>query len=1123
MSSTTDLPLPVALSDVSNLFSTLPVTSWCSSLQPGHAGLKGSFGAAQSFIVREVFLHRATALLYVLPDREAAAYAYTDLVDLLGAEQVMLFPAVSRQPYEEDNQSPAQIQLRAEVLSRVMHLEKLFIVSYPEAIAEQVVNQKALAKHSIEVKVGEKLSIEFLLEVLVEYHFERVDFVYEPGQFAIRGGIIDVFSFAYDSPYRIELLGEEVETIRTFNPETQLSIQKFDYFTLVPNLNAHFQFEARESLTAFLPNDCFIWVQDNDQVAEAIDIWYQKAEQEWAKISEKQALGQVILQSTPTKKYLISEQWLQQLQQKQVLLSGRNSMLPTLNYWELQFQPQPALRKNFELLIAKIADLTAEGYTCCLVSKQENQQQRLLRIFEDLKAKHFLLPLYANLHEGFISPELKLACFTDHQLFERYHKYKVRDYKERSISLTLKDMKSLKKGDYVVHIDHGVGIFDGLETLHMQQRQQEAVRILYKDKDILYVSINSLHKISKYSSAEGGVPKINKLGTDAWEKLKNRTKSKVKDIAKDLIALYAKRRATEGFAFSPDSYLQYELEASFMYEDTPDQNKTNAAIKEDMERAYPMDRLVCGDVGFGKTELAVRAAFKAVTDSKQVAILVPTTILALQHYKTFSTRLKDFPCNVKVINRFVPASEQKKTLAELAEGKVDILIGTHAIISKKVVFKDLGLLIVDEEQKFGVAVKEKLKSFRVNVDTLTLTATPIPRTMQFSLMGARDLSVITTPPPNRQPVTTTLIGMDEERIKTAILFEVERGGQVFFVHNRVQNIQEIAQYIEKICPNVTAAVAHGQMPGEALEEVMMGFIEGAFDVLVSTNIIESGLDIPNANTIIINQAQHFGLSDLHQMRGRVGRSNRKAFCYLITPPLASLTNEASKRLSALEQFSDLGSGFSIALRDLDIRGAGNLLGAEQSGFISEIGFDLFQKILDEAIRELKETEYADVYEQESQSEGAFDCQIDTDLEALIPLKYVSNTSERLALYVALDNIQTPEGLQRWVEDLTDRFGPVPQAVITLTEVVKLRWLAQKAGVEKLVFKQQYLRLQLVPERYKRFYNGPVFERMLQYITHFPTQCKLVQKQQSVQVQIQSINDFNAIIALLSNWVNGQSS
>jgi len=1084
----------------------------CAALNAAKARvvLKGTPGSLPAVLAAATWQQRPATYLLVLNDREEAAYFHNDLASLLPEREVLFFPASYKKHFDPEGLQSSHVLQRAEVLNQVNHNKRQgeLIVTYPEALAEKVVNKFTITKNTIDIRLKERLNLDFITEMLIEYGFEREDFVYEPGQFSIRGGIIDVFSFANELPYRIELFGDEVESIRTFDTESQLSVKTIGQLSLIPNIQTHLLKESRESLLNFLPANTTVWIRDIVLTADIIDQCYEKAEENWNQAHDLQEL-------TPAEAFEDGNSWQQLLLEKQVVEFGTDQLPGKKTVIDWASQPQVAIRKNFDLLISSMQANEKVGIKNLLFSDAKAQIERLYHIFEDLKAGLAFYPLYTSLHEGFIDQQLKISVFTDHQIFERYHKYKLSSYKSKSVGITLKDLKELRPGDHVVHIDHGVGVFDGLQKVDVSGQQQEAVRLIYRDGDLLYVGINSLHKIAKYSGKEGVPPRVNKLGSDVWEKLKSKTKSKVKDIAKDLIELYAKRKATTGFAFTPDTYLQNELEASFIYEDTPDQYKATEAAKADMQKPYPMDRLVCGDVGFGKTEVAIRAAFKAATDGKQVAILVPTTILALQHFKTFSARLRDFPVTVDYVNRFRSAKQEKEVLEKLAAGKVDILIGTHKLVGKNVKFKDLGLLVIDEEQKFGVGVKEKLRQMRVNVDTLTLTATPIPRTLQFSLMGARDLSVITTPPPNRQPVQTELVHFDEDKIREAILYEVDRGGQVFFVHNRVINIKDVAQLVQRLCPKVSICVGHGQMPGDELEDVLLDFIDGKYDVLVATNIIESGLDIPNANTIIINMAQNFGLSDLHQMRGRVGRSNIKAFCYLVTPPTATLTTEARKRLKALEEYSDLGSGFQIAMRDLDIRGAGNMLGAEQSGFITEIGFDMYQKILDEAIRELKDTEYVGLFEDSGPRQFVRDVQLDTDLNALLPERYVRNTTERLALYMQLDNTETEAGLERFRTELLDRFGPLPTEAETLLTLIRVRWAAKALGMEKVVLKGGKMKCYFVSGKNEAFYQSEIFGRILDHVRMHAARISLKQTTATVVLDFQSVKGAEAALMALN--------
>ncbi len=1110
------------------------------TLAEGRFFLRQMVGASQSFVASAITAETPNFHLFILSDREEAAYLLNDLEQIIGKEKVLFFPMSHRRPYEVEEVDNSNIQQRAETLNRISQSKRArAVVTYPEALCEKVVTKRHLAKNTLNLQVGEKISIDFLNDLLFEYEFERTDYVYEPGQFAIRGGIVDIFSFANENPYRVELFGDEVESLRTFGPTSQLSIANHKKITIVPNVQAHLLKESRESFLEFLPKNTAVWIKDLEITQHKLDKEMQVAEKAYEQVSKD-------LNFLKPHEKFVSGDYLKEVMDKFTIVEfGQRSYFTKPEEVIFNTTPQPAFNKNFELLAANLRDNTKNQIQNLIAADNPKQIERLYAIFEDIhfkqeeKDKIDFTPQNFSVHEGFVDHDLKIALYTDHQIFERYHRFKLRsNHYQRKEALTLKELHGLNPGDYVTHIDHGVGRFAGLEKIEVNGKFQEAVKLFYKDNDILYVSIHSLHRIAKYSGGEGVEPKMNKLGTATWQNLKNKTKGKVKDIAKDLIKLYAKRKAQQGFEFSPDTYLQTELEASFIYEDTPDQEKATVAFKKDMESSSPMDRLVCGDVGFGKTEVAIRAAFKAVCDSKQVAVLVPTTILALQHYKTFSERLKDFPCKVDYVNRFKTTAQQKETLKQLAEGKIDILVGTHRLVSKDVKFKDLGLLIVDEEQKFGVAVKEKLKQLRVNVDTLTLTATPIPRTLQFSMMGARDLSIITTPPPNRYPVITKVHTFNEETIRDAIAYELDRGGQVFFVHNRVQNIEEVAAMVKRLAPNAKIAIAHGKMDGKKLEDTMLGFIEGEFDILIATSIIESGLDIPNANTIIINNAHYFGLSDLHQMRGRVGRTNKKAFCYLFAPPVTHMTEQARRRLKAIEQFSELGSGFNIAMRDLDIRGAGNLLGAEQSGFITDIGFEMYHKILDEAVQELreelavglakgeqKELEGGEEYKMVMAEHLLFvrDCQIDTDMEILLPDYYVNTVSERLALYKELDELKTEEELQKFEEGLKDRFGPLPDQAHELMDTIRLRWLAKDIGFERLLLKNKKMIGYFVANQNSPYYQSEGFGKVLKYVQVNPAKCKLKESKGKLTLRFEFVDSVEAAIEMLGPLVEVQEA
>lgn len=1066
--------------------------------------LKGLIGSARAFFAAALFQSANTVQFIILPDQESAAFFLNDLEQLLGEREtemehkrVLYFPGSFKRGFQAGVKDNQGLLSRTEVLNRLnSRARKFIIVSYPEAVCEKVINRKYLEKNTLRLHAGEQVNMDFILDLLLEYEFERSDFVVDPGQFSLRGGLIDIYSFSSDYPYRVEFSGDMVASIRTFDPSTQLSIERRQEVTIVPDVRVNAQKKvAWEPIFSFLPERAMVWLDDPGYLSDVMD---------------KQPASELLLAGNEFLRLLLSFSTVE---------FGKQFYFKSAKLFQFDQLPQPTFNKNFELLIQDLNQNRERGFTNYLLTDNFKQAERLHSIFEEIQGgttdERPLHTLNISLHEGFVDKDLKLAFYTDHQIFERYHRFHLRDGYAGKEALTIKELYDLRPGDFVTHIDHGVGRFDGLEKIINNGKEQEAIRLIYKNDDLLYVSIHSLHRISKFIGKEGTAPTLNRLGSDVWNKLKNKTKSKVKDIARDLIKLYAERRATPGFAYSPDNYLQTELEASFIYEDTPDQIKSTHDVKRDLEENYPMDRLICGDVGFGKTEIAIRAAFKAVCDSKQVAVLVPTTILALQHYKTFSERLKAFPSRVDYINRFKSAKAQKEVLQDLEAGKIDIIIGTHRLLSKDIVFKDLGLLIVDEEQKFGVAAKEKMKQMRVNVDTLTLTATPIPRTLQFSLMGARDLSIINTPPPNRYPVQTEIQPFTEEVIREAISHEVSRGGQVFFVTTRIQNILELAGLIQRTVPRTRVAVAHGQMDGAKLEKIMVDFIEGEYDVLVATTIIESGLDIPNVNTIIINDAHHYGLSDLHQMRGRVGRSNKKAFCYLLAPPMSTLTDEARKRLRAIEEFAELGSGFNIAMRDLDIRGAGNILGAEQSGFISEIGYDMYQKILDEALQELKENDFKEIFPNESPLEFVKDCVIETDLEILIPDNYISNITERLNLYKELDSIDREENLMSFKERMVDRFGEIPPQTLSLMETIRLRWLAKKIGFEKLVLRNNRLTAYFISNPGSDYYQSSQFTHILNYIKENPRNCVMKEEKQRLLLVFRDVTGIECAFERLS--------
>ncbi|TDE31613.1 transcription-repair coupling factor [Flavobacterium ranwuense] len=1058
----------------------------------------GLLGSALSFVIRSIFKKAELPFLIVLNNKEEAAYYLNDLEQMIGEQDVLFYPGSYRRPYQIEETDNANVLLRAEVLNRINSRKKpAVIVTYPEALFEKVVTRKELDKNTLKVSVGDKISIDFINEVLFEYEFKRVDFITEPGEFSVRGGIVDVFSFSNDNPYRIEFFGDEVESIRSFDVATQLSIVQQKKITIIPNVENKIFQENRESFLDYISEKTVIFIQNTEDFLSQLDKQFGKAEEAFAKLSQE------IKRSTPEQLFLNQTEFIKRALDFSIVELSSKAIFRTTKKFEFHIQPQPSFNKQFDLLLNNLNENHFNGYKNYLFCSNDAQAKRFHDIFETLdeansenirKQYHtVVLPLY----QGFVDDENQITCYTDHQIFERYHKFSIKNGYSKKQNITLKELTTLSVGDYVTHIDHGIGRFGGLQKIQVEGKTQEAIKLVYADNDIVYVSIHSLHKISKYNGKDGTPPKIYKLGSNAWKILKQKTKARVKHIAFNLIQLYAKRRLEKGFQFAPDSYLQNELESSFIYEDTPDQTKSTAEVKADMESDRPMDRLVCGDVGFGKTEVAIRAAFKAVDNSKQVAILVPTTILAYQHYRTFTERLKDMPVSVGYLNRFRTAKQKAETLKLLAEGKLDIVIGTHQLVNKNVVFKDLGLLIVDEEQKFGVNVKDKLKTIAANVDTLTLTATPIPRTLQFSLMAARDLSVITTPPPNRYPIETNVVGFSEELIRDAISYEIQRNGQVFFINNRIENIKEVAGMIQRLVPNAKVGIGHGQMEGRKLEELMLAFMNGEFDVLVATTIIESGLDVPNANTIFINNANNFGLSDLHQMRGRVGRSNKKAFCYFICPPYSAMTDDARKRIQALEQFSELGSGFNIAMKDLEIRGAGDLLGGEQSGFINEIGFDTYQKIMNEAIDELKENEFKDLYPEENNletKEYVKDLQIDTDFELLFSDEYINNVSERLSLYNELGGVKNEEELIIFQNKLIDRFGPLPPRANALMNSIRIKWIATRIGIEKLVMKQGKMIGYFVSDQQSDYYQSNRFHQVLQFVQTHSSICKMKEKQ-----------------------------
>ncbi|MBA4152841.1 MAG: transcription-repair coupling factor [Flavobacterium sp.] len=1060
--------------------------------------IKGLIGSSLSFVIQSLFQKTELPFLLLFNDKEEAAYYLNDLENLINDQDVLFYPSSYRRPYQIEETDNANVLLRAEVLNRINSRKKpSIIVTYPEALFEKVVTRKELDKNTLKVAVAEQISIDFINEVLFEYNFKRVDFVSEPGEFSVRGGIIDVFSFSNDNPYRIEFFGNEVDSIRTFDVETQLSLEKQKKISIIPNVENKFLQENRESFLNYINPKTVLFIQETEMVLTQFDKLFEKATEAFGKLSGE------IKHASPDELFINQSSFVKKALDFSIVEIGLKSIFKSEKTIEFHTKPQPSFNKQFDLLLNDLNENHFNGIKNYLFCSNENQANRFHDIFESIDEENHenirkqYKTVVFSLFQGFIDEENQLACYTDHQIFERYHKFNIKNGYSKKQTITLKELTQLSVGDYVTHIDHGIGKFGGLQKIQVEGKMQEAIKLVYADNDIVYVSIHSLHKISKYNGKDGTPPKIYKLGSNAWKVLKQKTKARVKHIAFNLIQLYAKRRLEKGFACAPDSYLQKELESSFIYEDTPDQITATQDVKNDMERDRPMDRLVCGDVGFGKTEVAIRAAFKAVDNGKQVAILVPTTILAYQHYRTFTERLKDMPVTVNYLNRFRTAKQKSETLKGLSEGKVDIIIGTHQLVSKDVKFKELGLLIIDEEQKFGVNVKDKLKTISATVDTLTLTATPIPRTLQFSLMAARDLSVITTPPPNRYPIESHVVGFSEELIRDAISYEIQRNGQVFFINNRIENIKEVAGMIQRLVPDARVGIGHGQLDGKKLEELMLAFMNGEFDVLVATTIIESGLDVPNANTIFINNANNFGLSDLHQMRGRVGRSNKKAFCYFITPPQSVMTEDARKRINALTQFSELGSGFNIAMKDLEIRGAGDLLGGEQSGFINEIGFDTYQKIMNEAIEELKENEFKELYHEENDMETkefVKDLQIDTDFELLFPDDYINSVNERLNLYNELGNVKDEEGLLAYEQKLIDRFGPLPKEAQALLNSIRIKWIATRLGIEKLIMKQGKMIGYFVGDQQSDYYQSSHFRKVLQFVQLHGNLCKMKEKE-----------------------------
>jgi len=1089
------------------------LVEWIHSTGKGTLVVEGLYCSSKAYAMASSMEKGVHMVL--LNSKEDAAYCAGDLSSLLDRESVFFFPAsVNTSLKNRQKDSSFQVQ-RTSAIGALNSYNKdkkgrrVVLVGYPEAFSEKIINEKKLQSNILEISVGDALSHEFIKETLMAYSFTKVDFVQEPGEFALRGSLIDLFSFSDSKPYRIDFFGDTVESIRIFDIDSQRSIEEKKRIEIYPDIYEGNLSAELTDIFSFAANKAVLWFSDYDFFVQKLDALY-----------EDRRENEELIEHEDFIKIMDKH--------KKVILSPITSVLPFDRKVVYHTVPQPTFNKNFELLAKEIVDKEGKGYKVSILSENPNQIERLNNIFsssfEGLNVK-FSTKNY-SLHEGFIDHISKICLYTDHQIFERYHRVKVNRTVEKSERLTINELNSYQVGDFIVHIDHGIGMFGGLVKTNINGKQQEAVKLVYKDGDVIFVSIHGLHRISRYKSGDSQPPKIYKLGTAAWQKLKSQTKSKVKDIAKDLIALYAKRREVRGFAYSPDSFMQQELEASFIYEDTLDQMKATKAVKEDMEQQFPMDRLICGDVGFGKTEIAIRAAFKAVADNKQVALLVPTTILALQHYKTFSSRLKDFPCKVEYISRLRSPKDITMISSLLEKGKVDIIIGTHRLLNKEIKFKDLGLLIIDEEQKFGVAAKERLRQLKLDVDTLTLSATPIPRTLQFSLLGARDLSIINTPPPNRLPVETEIVSFDEDIIRAAINYEVDRGGQVFFVHNRVEDIRGVEDIIRRLCPDVKTCIGHGQMEPGHLERIVLDFMDGDYDVLIATTIVENGIDIPNANTIIINQAQNFGLSDLHQLRGRVGRSNIKAFCYLIVPPLVSISDDARRRLKAIESFSDLGSGFNIAMQDLDIRGAGNMLGGEQSGFISDMGFETYQRVLAEAFNELREEQgftYSSIGGKERvEEEYITDCTIDTDLEILIPDDYVSMTAEKIRLYKELDAVTDESEIKKFLDEMKDRFGPVPQQVEQLAYTVRLRRIAVELGFEKIILKNGIMLAYFVSNQLSTYYKSEKFARILSFLQTKSKRFHLKEQKEKLYISVEPVDSVEKAYKIFLEMNNDES-
>ena len=1147
------------IKDIRQLYAMAPQTGALLKLlqdkQGGNIFLQGQQASATPLLFASVAEKTVQTFLFVLQDADEAGYFYHDLTQVMGTENVLFFPSSYKRSVKYGQRDSANEILRTEVLAKVSARdvkahEALFIVSYPEALAELVVSKKHLDERRLSLKTGQQqIDITDVAHTLRDYGFQEVDYVYEPGQFAVRGSILDVYSFSCEYPYRIDFFGREIDTIRTFEVQDQLSKDKQSDIEIVPELAT--SATEKISFLKFLPSDTVLVAKDFAYIHDVIEHVYAEGFSRQAvterlegatEMEQKQIMSELNKEKSLITPYQFTEDAATFRRIEFGMNAGKTGVMATQKakkYDVLKFKitPQPLFHKNFDLLVDTFEDYILKGYKLYILADSDKQTQRLKDIFADMdsqKARSIAFePVNRTLHEGFTDDALKLCFFTDHQIFDRYHKYNLKSDGARAgkMALTMKELQEMEPGDFIVHVDFGIGKFGGLVRVPAGSSYQEMIRIIYQHNDKVDVSIHSLYKISKYRRADTGEPpRLSTLGTGAWDRLKEKTKKRIKDIARDLIKLYAQRRHEKGYAFSGDSYLQHELEASFLYEDTPDQSKATQDVKADMESQRPMDRLVCGDVGFGKTEVAVRAAFKAACDSKQVAVLVPTTVLAYQHYQTFKNRLKGMPVRVDYLSRARSAKQTKQVLTDLEDGKIDILIGTHKLLGKSVKWHDLGLLIIDEEQKFGVSTKEKLRKMKTNVDTLTMSATPIPRTLQFSLMGARDMSIIRTPPPNRYPIHTELATFSHEVIADAINFEMSRNGQVYFVHDRINGLQEIANLIHKYVPDCRVAIGHGQMPPDRLEKVLMGFMNYDYDVLLSTTIVENGIDISNANTMIINDAHRFGLSDLHQMRGRVGRSNRKAFCYLLTPPKTSLTPEARRRLEALENFSELGSGFDLAMQDLDIRGAGNLLGAEQSGFMEDLGYETYQKILSQAVTELKNDEFHELYAEQiaqgkdiSGDEFVEDCAIESDLEMYFPDNYVPGSSERMLLYRELDNINNDNDLETYRQRLVDRFGEVPHEALELMQVVPLRRLGKRLGCEKIMLRQGKMNMQFVANPDSAYYQSKTFSAVINYVGNHPRQCDFKQVGTRRLLTVSQIPTVEAAVNVLRAMLDGLSA